>query len=149
MSKERCKETVHDRELKDYAHRCNNKAGYGPDKAYCKIHAREHGVKFGEEVTLYRVMPKDWQGPMRIAESKAEVTEKIYRLSGNDSDFDYVRNQPKEYCANKGIFTTKQEALTHFLKQAANKVEATAMAAIQAEKDLELAEIFVREQEDI
>ena len=129
-----------------HSYRCSNKAGYGPDKAFCKIHARERGARFGEIVTLYRVMPKNWRGPMRIAEAEAEVTEKMYRLSGNETDFDCARNLSKDACAKQGVFTTKAEALDYFLKQASARVESTAVAATQAEKELELAEIFVKEQ---
>ena len=130
---DKCKARVHDSYGVGF-HPCMNKAGFGPDKAYCKIHAREKGEKFGKIVTLYRAMPEDWRGPMGIAEIEAEELPKTYKLSGEDGDFDYARTISKDQAGRQGIFLTKEEALAYFVKTVFNKVK-IAIAAAQKAQD--------------
>jgi hypothetical protein len=121
MSKEGCKAIVYGE--RGHSSKCSNSAGYGPDKAYCKIHAREKGETFGEMVNLYIVLPKDYYGPIRLGEYQVEDTGgKTYVCSGNDAALDYARRLPKDECARKGIFTTKEEAIAFFVQKAQRAV---------------------------
>ena len=124
---------------------CNNKAGYGPGKAYCKIHAREHGEKFRELVMLYRVKEAGWGHPLRIAQVQAEVTPKLYKLSGNDDDFNYANNLHKDGCQGKGIFTTPEEAIAWYVQSINKKIYNLKIALEKANKEAFEALRFAKE----
>lgn len=136
MTEQKCIHRVWDR----YGdHLCGRKAGYGPEGSYCKQHARsEFGEKFGEEITLYRVVSADYRGPIRLMEVEAEDTGKLYRLPPDAQGFGYAQNIPKDVTARKGIFTNKEEAVMDFLRTARARVANARKSleqAIMAEKE--------------
>ena len=144
MSKEQCKETVY--WGRGNTSKCSNSAGYGPDKAYCKIHAREKGETFGKMVTLYIVLPKDRRNTIRLAEYQVEDTGKTYRCSGYDCGLGYARKLPKNECARKGIYTTKEEAIAFFIEKTHQAVIMAAANLERRQQEEQAAILFERSQ---
>lgn len=143
MSEDRCKAGIYG----DYRlRRCNNKAGYGPDKAYCKIHAREKGEVFGSVVTLYQVKEAAWKAPRRLVQIQAEETAKTYRTIKGPGN-SYRETIRKDELGYKRFFLTPQEALDSYLEDKHQAVEAAQRRLEEAQKEFYEAQAFVSGEE--
>jgi hypothetical protein len=145
MSEEkRCIAEVWDR-FRDL--KCNKVAGYGPNGNYCKTHARAEGHKIGERITLYRVCGGNYTRPLRLAQTDAEETQKLFILDGRELDFDYSRRITKTKAGSLGIFTDKHKSIQWYLESKRNKVESAKKLLQQSEMELNEAEVFLKEHE--
>ena len=144
MTENRCKARVLSRELRGMSFQCQNKAGYGENKDYCKIHAREQGYKIGETVRLYQVI-NDFGG-IKLFHEEAETTKKQYRLNGRTKLADYAMVINKDDAEIQGIFEDKQRAIEFFLEQAMSRVESAKALVKKREEELQKAMEFVTKE---